>query len=41
LNAKNIHPEEIHRQLAEMYGESDMSEGNVSGVVCFMAEGQT
>jgi hypothetical protein len=29
LNAKNIRPAEVHHQLAKVYGEGVMNEGNV------------
>lgn len=37
LNAKNIRPAEIHRQLVEIYGKVVMNEGNVRNCYLFLA----
>jgi hypothetical protein len=38
LNVKNICPAEMYCQLLEVYGESVMTEGNVSGGVCLLGK---
>jgi transposase len=41
LNAKNVRPAEIHRQIVEVYGEGVMNEGNVRKWCRLFIEGRT
>jgi hypothetical protein len=40
LNAKNIYPAEIHRQLVEEYGKGVMNGGNVHKWCCLFNGGR-
>jgi hypothetical protein len=41
LNAKNVRPAEIYRQVCEVYGENDMSDGMVRRWCRMFSEGRT
>jgi hypothetical protein len=41
LNAKNVCPAEIHRQIVEVHGEGVMNEGNVRKLCRLFNEGRT
>jgi hypothetical protein len=41
LNAKNVHPAEIYRQVCEVYGENAMSDGMVRRLCRMFSEGRT
>jgi hypothetical protein len=40
LNAKNVKPADIHRQICEVYGENAMSDGVVRNLVGKFTEGR-
>jgi hypothetical protein len=41
LNAKNVHPEENHRQIVEVYGEGAVIERNMRKWCQLFIEGRT